>query len=131
MSYSTCLYKSLTPAQFAGVIQSDWRELAAESPDQKMFYPKLNRQYAEMVARMLNLAHYNAAYVVKFNVNALFLARYEIQTVAYDEHQEYKIPIEDLPLLNCHIVGIIEVVSAFTLKDCQKPPLIEGLMAAH
>ena len=131
MNQNTRLYKSLTPVQFASVIRSGWREFSAESPEQKIFYPKLHREYAEMIARMFNLAHYNAAYVVGFEVNSTFMERYEIQTVAYEEHREYKIPVEELPLLNSNLVGEIEVVSAFTLQDGECQPVFEALSSYH
>ncbi|MBL4827846.1 MAG: hypothetical protein JKY66_09080 [Spongiibacteraceae bacterium] len=131
MNYCTRLYKSLTPLQFDALVQSGWREFSLESEEQKIFYPKLHCEYAQMIARLFNLAHYRAAYVVAFNVSTSFMAHYEIQTIAYDEHREYKIPVEDLPLLNSHIVGEIEVVSSYTLKDGHAGCLDDGLLGYH
>lgn len=113
MNRDIVLYKSLTPVQFAAVIRSGWRGFAVDSPEQKIFYPKLRLEYAEMIARMFNLAHYSAAYVVRFRLPLCFLQRYEIQSVAYEAHREYKIPVEDLEVMNQQILGRIEVVSAF------------------
>ena len=107
------LYQSLTPAQFAAVIRSGWRQFSADSAEQKFFYPKCRLAYAEMIARMFNVAHYSAAYVVQFRLPLCFLQRYQIQSIAYEEHQEYRIPTADLAAMNQHIVGRIEVVSAF------------------
>lgn len=131
MKKSVRLYKSLTPAQFAAVIRSGWREFYIESPEQTVFYPKLYREYAEMIARTFNLAHYQAAYVVEFSVRADFLVNFEIKSVAYEEHKEYKIPVDQLPLLNRNLIGLIEVVSAFTTIDCHTKPPIEQLSAYH
>lgn len=122
------LYQSLTPAQFAAVIRSGWGGFMVDSVEQKFFYPKCRLAYAEMIARMFNVAHYSAAYVVQFRLPQSFLQNYHIQTIAYDEHREYKIPVADLALMNQHIIGRIEVVSAFWQEAKQpSPPLYEAL----
>jgi hypothetical protein len=131
MSFYIRLYKSLTPTQFDAVMRSGWRAFSAESPEQKIFYPKLRREYAEMIARVFNLPHYKAAYVVQFKVSAQFMARYEIQSVAYEEHNEYKIPIEELPLLNSNLIGNIEVVSSFAAQNDERQPPFEELSWCH
>ena len=107
------LYQSLTPAQFSAMIGSGWQGFMAGSSEQKLFYPKLCLAYAEMIARLFNVAHYSAAYVVQFRLPVFFLERYPIQSVAYEAHREYRIPIADLAILNRHILGRIEIVSTF------------------
>jgi len=54
-----------------------------------------------------------AGYVLRFQVNADFLARYEVQTVGSRIHQEYWIPAEHLEEFNRHLVGAIELAAAF------------------
>ena len=50
---------------------------------------------------------------MRFQVDAEFLARYDVQTVGASMHQEYWIPAGDLDEFNRHIVGEIEVVAVF------------------
>ncbi len=113
----TVLYKPLSPAQLAAVIASDWRRFFPDTPQQRIFYPKLNLLYAEQIARQWDATQYTAGYVVRFKVPTAYMNRYEIQTVGYDEHREYKVPICELEQLNNTISGKIEIVSAFTAQD--------------
>lgn len=118
MNYSkTILYKPLSPKQLAAVISSGWRRFSPDSPQQKVFYPKLHLEYAEKIARQWDAAQYEAGFVVKFKVPSQFVADYDIQSVGYDEHREYKIPIHELERFNRQIIGPIRLISAFTLKD--------------
>lgn len=110
------LYKPLSPSQLAMVVCSDWRRFKPDSPLQKVFYPKLNVCFAESIARQWDAAQYSAGYVVRFKLPVGFVSRFETQTVAYEEHREYKIPIADLEEMNNHIEGRIEIVSAFSVK---------------
>lgn len=84
-------------------------------PEQPIFYPVLNEDYARQIARDWN-AKMNASkvgYVTRFAVRTEFLQRYEIQTVGGVVHQEYWIPAEELVEFNQNIVGGIEVVAEY------------------
>ena len=84
-------------------------------PDQPIFYPVLNEEYAMQIARDWN-AKYNdpkCGYVTWFRVRKSFLDRYEARTVGASIHQEYWIPAQDLEELNRNIVGEIEVIAEF------------------
>ena len=84
-------------------------------PDQPIFYPVLNEEYAIQIARDWN-AKYNepkSGYVTRFRVRKSFLDRYERKTVGAAVHQEYWIPAQDLQEFNQNIVGEIEVIAEF------------------
>ena len=114
MDHTLTLFKSLSPEQLAAVVVSDWRCFSPEAPEQKIFYPKLYLAYAEQIAKWWNAPQYSAGYVVCFTMAKAFMARYETQTVAYEEHREYRIPIAELNFFNRNIQGRIRVLSAFT-----------------
>ncbi|WP_019529009.1 hypothetical protein [Dasania marina] len=111
------LYKPITPVQLAALIRSGWRCLSPDTPEQLHFYPKLHRIYAESLARQWHAVEHSAGFVVRFTVPQEFIAGFELQTVGYDEHLEYKVPIAELTQLNSVIVGSIELLSAFTCED--------------
>jgi len=84
-------------------------------PEQPIFYPVLNSEYATQIARDWN-AKYNepkCGYVTQFRVKKAFLDRYETRTVGGASHQEYWIPAEDLDEFNRNLVGPIEVIAEF------------------
>lgn len=84
-------------------------------PEQPIFYPVLNEEYAAQIARDWN-AKYNEdklGYVTKFEVRKDFLDSYEVKIVGGKTHEEYWIPAEDLEEFNQNIVGKIEIVAEF------------------
>jgi len=92
---------------------SDWQLFPPRLPDQPIFYPVLNEPYAAEIARNWNTKNDGTGYVMRFQIEAAFLSRYEVQTVGASMHQEYWIPAEELNEFNRHIVGHIEVVAVF------------------
>src|SRR5262245_32947150 len=93
---------------------SGWRAFPPRLPDQPFFYPVLNEDYATQIARDWNTKDGATGYVLRFQVDAEFLARYTVQTVGTRVHQEYWIPAEDLEEFNRNLIGSIEIVSSFT-----------------
>jgi hypothetical protein len=117
MNTQTILYKPLSPTQLAAVIRANWLSFSPDTPGQKIFYPKLHLDYAEKIARQWDAIEYSVGFVVRFIVPSTFINRYDLQSVGYDEHSEYKVPIDELELFNHQIMGKIELVSAFTSDD--------------
>ena len=95
--------------------ESGYRRFPPRLPEQPIFYPVLNEEYAVQIARDWNTKHGEGGrgYVMRFRVRAEFLGRYEVQTVGGSVHQEYWIPAEELAEFNDHIVGPIEVIAEF------------------
>ena len=71
-------------------------------------------EYAKTIARQWDAVQYTKGFVVSFTISMEFISHYKIQTIAYDEHMEYSVPIEELERLNNNIIGRIELVSVFT-----------------
>jgi hypothetical protein len=82
-------------------------------PDQPIFYPVCNQDYATRVARDWNVQASGAGYVTRLDVEGDFLDLYDVQQVGGQTILEYWIPAEDLEEFNNHIVGLIEVVAEF------------------
>jgi hypothetical protein len=112
---TTTLYRPVGKNELALIAESGFTAFPPRLPEQPIFYPVCNEEYATQIARDWN-AKYNAdklGYVTKFAVNSEYLARYDIQTVGGEIHQEYWIPAEDLAEFNQNIVGKIEVIAEF------------------
>lgn len=83
-------------------------------PDQPIFYPVLNRPYAQEISSKWNTKSERfVGYVTQFEVDSGFCARYERQVVGGRQHEELWVPAEELDEFNENIVGRIEVVDAF------------------
>jgi len=107
------LWRPTGPEELALVEASGWREWPPRLPDQPIFYPVLNEEYATKIARDWNVRASGVGFVTRFDVRKDFLDRYDVQQAGGSTILEYWIPAEDLREFNANIVGLIEVVSEF------------------
>ena len=110
---TTTLWRPTGAAELDLVRASGWRRWPPRLPDQPIFYPVLNEDYATRIARDWNVKASGSGYVTRFEVRTDFLDRYEVQQVGGRTILEYWIPAEDLDAFNDAIVGTIEVVAEF------------------
>ena len=113
----TILYRPVGPKELALIAASGFREFPPRLPDQPIFYPVLNEEYAQQIARDWNVRDSGAGYVTRFAVRVEFLARYAEQQVGTSVHRELWIPAEDLAEMNRNIVGQIEVIAEYKREN--------------
>ena len=101
---------------------SAWKQFPPRLPGQPIFYPVLNEEYATQIARDWNTKDGGTGYVLRFKVDASFLAKYQVQTVGSRVHQEYWIPAEDLDEFNRHLIGPIQLVATFNPDTYKNSP---------
>ena len=109
---TTTLFRPVGPKELALIAASGYREFPPRLPEQPIFYPVLNENYARQIARG-NVPASGAGYVTRFAVRSEFVAKYATQTVGASIHQELWIPAEDLVEMNHNIVGPIEVIAEY------------------
>jgi len=107
------LYRPVGPAELQLIEAAKWRRFPPRLPEQPIFYPVMNLEYARQIARDWNVRESGAGFVTRFDVEAEFVARYEVRTVGAAVHRELWVPAEDLEEFNDHIVGTIEVVETY------------------
>jgi len=113
---TTTLYRPVGPKELELIAATGYREFPPRLPEQPIFYPVLNEEYARQIAREWNVSASGAGYVTRFAVRTEFLTKFPIQTVGSAIHQELWIPAEDLAEMNRNIVGLIEVVAEYEPK---------------
>ena len=115
MNETSILYRPVGQKELDLIQASGFSAFPPRLPEQPIFYPVLNEEYAIQIARDWNAKHNQdkVGYVTRFYVRREYLKRYEIQTVGGSVHQEYWIPAEDLEEFNRNLVGKIEVVGEF------------------
>jgi len=107
------LYRPVGRKELELIVASGYREFPPRLPEQPIFYPVTNQEYARHIAERWNVAESGAGYITRFAVREEFIARYPVQQVGARIHTEYWIPAEDLPEFNRNIVGLIEVIATF------------------
>lgn len=110
------LYRPVGQAELDLIATSGYQAFPPRLPEQPIFYPVLNRPYAEQIARDWNTRDERSGYVgyvTEFDVDADYLGRFEVKKVGGTEHLEYWIPAKELETFNRHIRGAIRVVNRF------------------
>jgi hypothetical protein len=107
------LWRPTGPEELALVEQSGWRAWPPRLPDQPIFYPVLNEDYATRIARDWNVAASGVGYVTRFDVEKAYLDQHEVHQAGGQTILEYWIPAEELDEFNRHIIGRIQVVAEF------------------
>jgi hypothetical protein len=109
------LYRPVGQKELDLIKESNYTAFPPRLPEQPIFYPVLNEEYATQIAERWNAKHNDppVGYVTRFRVRAEYLKRYEVQTVGSSIHQEYWIPAEELSAFNENIVGSIEVIATY------------------
>lgn len=108
------LYRPVGPAELALIQATGFREFPPRLPEQPIFYPVTNEEYAAQIARDWNVKASGRGFVTRFSVRAEYLARFPVQKVGGASHTEYWIPAEELETFNSHIVGSIEVIHEYS-----------------
>ena len=107
------LYRPVGPAELKLIEESGWRAFPPRLPEQPIFYPVLNEDYATQIARDWNTKESGAGFVTKFRINAEYVRRFQVQTAGGSIHKELWVPAEDLAEFNRNIIGKIEVIATF------------------
>jgi len=107
------LYRPVGPRERLLIEETGWAMFPPRLPDQPIFYPVMNEDYAIQIARNWNVRDSGSGFVTRFEVEADFVQRYPVQKVGGSLHMELWVPAEELEEFNRHIVGKIEVIAEF------------------
>ncbi len=110
------LYRPVGLKELQLIIDTNWQEFPPRLEWQPIFYPVLNRAYAEQIARDWNTkdsASDYVGFVTAFDVDSEYLTQFEERVVGGSQHRELWIPAEELETFNEQIKGNIRLITAF------------------
>ena len=111
---SMMLYRPVGLTKLKLIAQNDFKAFLPRLPEQPIFYPVLNFEYTEQIARGWNTKRPPyAGFVTRFEVDDEYVQTFEVQVVGNQMHQELRVPAEELEEFNRHIVGSIVVEPAY------------------
>lgn len=117
------VYQAIGPQQLAALIRADWRRIEPGWGGEHFTYLKQQQRYAEMIARQWEVPIYGAGYVIRMVFPEEALRQYDIETVAYEEHLEYRVPSCELDTLSHELVGAMQPVAAYMDRESYSIPL--------
>ena len=113
MEETVVMYRPIGPEELKLLSDTGFRRWPPRLPEQPIFYPVTNEQYAIEIATRWNVKDSKVGFVTRFAVRKSFASLYEIQKVGGAHHTEWWIPAEELERLNDNIVGTIEVIGEY------------------
>src|SRR5690242_19820816 len=90
------LFRPVNQAELDLIEQSGWRKFPPRLPEQPIFYPVMNEEYAIQISKDWNVPAYGVGYVTRFAVNRNYLRKFNIVNVGGEIHNELWIPAEEL-----------------------------------
>lgn len=112
-SKTVTMYRPTGPKEMELLKESGYRRWPPRLPEQPIFYPVTNEQYAKEIAIKWNIRDSGVGFVTRFRVKKDFVDQFAIEKVGGARHTEWWIPAERLEELNDNIVGQIEVIGEY------------------
>lgn len=113
---STPLFRPVGLPELSLIWDTGMRGFPLRLPEQPIFYPVANADYACQIAHDWNTRDERSGFsgfVTSFQVESTYLSRFEPHTVGSSTHVEYWIPAEDLNSFNGAITRLIRLERAF------------------
>lgn len=118
MSETVVLFRPVGRNELNLIVESNYRAFPPRLPEQPIFYPVTNEEYATQIARDWNTRHGSKeGFVTRFSIRRVYLDQFDRKIVGASVHEEYWIPAEVLAEFNANIVGKIEVIAHFRAEE--------------
>lgn len=109
------LYRPVGTEELELIRESGYRRFPPRLPEQPIFYPVLNEEYAGEIAGGWNVKYNrdHRGYVTRFEIDDEYFGRFEVHRVGKFYHEELWVPARELEEFNRHILGRIQVIREF------------------
>lgn len=110
------LYRPVGVQELVLIMEADAKAFPPRLPEQPIFYPVLNFEYAAQIARQWNTQDERsgfAGFVTAFEVDHAYCAQFKEHVVGAAMHRELWIPAAELDNFNQHIRGQIVIQVAY------------------
>ncbi len=113
---TTSLYLPVGLKEMQLILEADSKAFPPRLPHQPIFYPVLNFEYAEQIARDWNTKDANsgfAGFVTRFEIDSDYVSQFPEHVVGAKHHREFWVPAEELDHFNQQINGNIQLIAAY------------------
>jgi hypothetical protein len=110
------LYRPIGEKELILISESDFTRFPPRLEWQPIFYPVLNKEYANEISSKWNTIDEFSNYlgfVSEFNISEEEYLKYKVENVGGKIHNELWVPAENLETFNKAIVGEIKIVNVF------------------
>ena len=110
---TTKLYRPVNKAELDLIQESNWKRFPPRLPDQPIFYPVTNQEYASQITTEWNLPSYKNGFVTEFQLSNKYLSKFKVEKVGLDHYTELWVPAEELEEFDSEIIDRIKVIEAY------------------
>ena len=96
MDEVTILYRPVGPRELELIKALNYKAFPPRLPEQPIFYPVTNEEYATWISSRWNVRDYGSGYVTRFAVRSELAGRYPVQRVGGGHALELWVPAEEL-----------------------------------
>ena len=107
------LYRPVNGIELKIIQDSGMKRFPPRLPEQPIFYPVLNIEYARQITKDWNVPAYGNGYVLEFDVNKKYLEKFKQENVGAENHNELWVPAEELNEFNNNIIGLIRIIESY------------------
>jgi len=110
------LYRPVGQKEMDLIKESGFKRFPPRLEWQPIFYPVMNKEYAEQIAKQWNREDEFsgfAGHVLSFDLQEDFIKKYPVQNVGGDIHNELWVQANELEEFNNNIVGEIRIECSF------------------
>lgn len=110
------LYRPVGQKEMDLIKESGFKRFPPRLEWQPIFYPVMNKEYAEQIAKQWNTEDEFsgfAGHVLSFDLPGDFIKKYPVQNVGGDIHNELWVQANELEEFNNNIVGEIRIECSF------------------
>lgn len=103
------LYRPINKNELKLIKESEWNGFPPRLPEQPIFYPVLDYNYAKKINKW-NVNAYGNGYIVEFHIDDDYISEFDIHNVGNRNDNEYWIPSDELNEFNKNIIGKIKLI---------------------
>ncbi len=132
--HARMLYRPVGLKEAELILDSRCTGFPPRLPDQPIFYPVLNEEYARQISRDWNTPDAGSGYagfVTAFAVDAAYLAHFETRVVGGRMHEELWVPAEQLAEFNARLTSPVRFTEAHYGPDYRGPETPLGALSAQ
>lgn len=108
------LYRPMDIVELRLVYETGMKHFPPRKPEQPIFYPVLNLEYANEIAKQWNAeGEFASGYIAKFTIDDKYCAQFETRRVGASRHVELWIPADELSRFNDHIAPPIVIINSY------------------
>jgi hypothetical protein len=107
------LYRPVGLKELLLIKRSGWKKFPPRLPEQPIFYPVLNEEYAIQIAMDWNVRSTGFGFVTMFEIDDVYFSSFEIHNVGGFIHNELWVPADRIDEFNRHIIGKIKITKSF------------------